>query len=394
MELSQERQVVSVQPDLPFLPLRVALLTNFIPPYVLPVLQRLSSKVGDLRVFISTAMESDRSWKPDWTGVHVTVQKTMTTAVRRRHPIGYSGPAFLHFPYDTIPLLRNYRPEIVISGQLGARTLQSLLYCKMSTARLITWADLSEHSEWGAGKIRSAVRRILLQSSDAVLVNGASGARYVERLGARTTAVFQLPLVRDMNDLFTIPVTRDRVISHRLLYVGQLIEGKGIHLFLAALGRWKRRHPQRPYKCWVVGEGPLRRELEQSARSNDLNVKFLGSMPFHELFRIYSSAGIFVFPTLSDTWGLVVNEALASGLPVLGSLFSQAVEELVEEGVTGWRFRPDQTEEIDAALDRALNTPEATLRQMRAAARARVESLTPEFAASRIIEAIIAAGRG
>jgi len=391
MELAQLQKAESLRFDLQPLPVRVAVLTNFIPPYMLPVLQRLSSKVADLRVFVSTTMEADRSWRLDWTGLHVTVQKTVTIAVRRRHPIGYSLPGFLHVPYDTVQLLHDFKPEIVISSQLGSRTLQSFLYCKMSRhARLITWADLSEHSECGIGKIRSATRRILLRSSDAVLVNGASGARYVERLGAPAKTVFRLPFVRDMDDLASLPVTRDSALSHRLLYVGQLIEHKGIHLFLAALARWKRHNPQRPHECWVVGEGPLQHELEQSARSNGLNVRFLGPVPFDELFRVYESAGIFVLPTLGDTWGLVVNEALAAGLPVLGSRFSQAVEELVEDGVNGWIFRSDQPEEIDSALDRALNAPEATLRQMRVAARARVEHLTPEFAAARIMEAITA----
>jgi glycosyltransferase involved in cell wall biosynthesis len=385
MELVQNQQVGSRKSDLAPLPLRVAVLINFVPPYLLPVLQKLSSKVADLRVFVSTTMEADRSWRVDWTGLQVMVQKTVTAAVRR---------GFLHFPYDTIPLLRNFRPDIVISSQLGARTLQSFLYCKMSpNARLITWADLSEHSECETGKMRLAIRQVLLQSSDAVLVNGSSGARYVERLGAQAKSIFHLPFVRDMNDFCSLPVTRESAMSHRLLYVGRLVANKGLSLFLAALARWKRRHPRRLDECWVVGEGPLQHELEQSARSNDLNVKFLGHVPFDELHRIYGSAGIFAFPTLGDTWGVVVNEALAAGLPVLGSRFSQAVEELVEDGVNGWTFRPDQSAEIDAALDRALNTPESALQQMRAAARARVERLTPEFAATRIIEAIIAAGR-
>jgi glycosyltransferase involved in cell wall biosynthesis len=392
MNRSPDRQV-PVKSDLQFLPLRVAILTNFIPPYLLPVLHRLSYKVADLHVFISTAMETDRSWEVDWTGLQVTVQKTMTTAVRRQRPLGYSVPSFLHFPYDTISLLRNYRPTVVISAQLGPRTLQSFLYCKMfGNARLITWADLSEHSECGTGKMRSAVRRLLLQSSDAVLVNGSSGARYVERLGAQAKTIFHLPFVREMNDLCSLPLTRDSAISHRLLYVGQLIQRKGIHLFLAALARRKRRHRQ--LECWVVGEGPLRHELEQSARWNGLNVKFLGDVPFDDLHRIYGSAGIFVLPTLEDTWGLVVNEALAAGLPVLGSRYSQAVEELVEDGVNGWTFRPDQSEELDAALDWALNSPETALRQMREAARTRVEHLTAEFAATRILEAIAASVRG
>jgi len=392
VEVSQSQQAASIKTDSRFLPLRVAILTNFIPPYLLPVLQRLSSQVAELHIFVSTEMEADRPWKLDWGGLQVTVQKTMTVAVSRRQPSGYSVPGYLHFSYDTIPLLRQYKPDIVISSQLGPRTLQSFLYCKMfRSVRLITWADLSERSECGTGKTRSAIRRILLQSSDAVLVNGSSGARYVERLGARAKTVFRVPFVRDMDDICSLPLTREGAVSHRLLYVGQLTERKGIHLFLAALKRWSCRRPQHPYECWVAGEGPLQQELQQSIRSQNLNVKFLGQVPFDDIFRTYGLAGIFVFPTLEDTWGVVVNEALAAGVPVLGSQYSQAVEELVQDGVNGWSFRPDKSEEMDAALERALNTSEPALCQMRVAARARVAHLAPEFAANRMIEAITAA---
>ena len=54
---------------------------------------------------------------------------------------------------------------------------------------------------------------------------------------------------------------------------------------------------------------------------------------------VYAKASLFAFPTLADEWGVVVNEAMAAGLPVLGSIYSQAVEELVEDGVSGWVFR-------------------------------------------------------
>src|SRR5580698_2259723 len=201
----QGQQVVSGKSDLPAPRLRVALLTNFIPPYLLPVLRGLSSKVADLHVFISTAMEADRFWAVDWTGLQVTVQKTMTTGVRRKHPIGYSVPGYLHFSYDTIPLLSRYKPNVVISSQLGPRTMQSFLYCKMSQdARLITWADLSEQSECGTGKARSAIRRILLQSSDAILVKGGGGPRFVKRWGAGGRAFFGVPLGGNMTGLIPL----------------------------------------------------------------------------------------------------------------------------------------------------------------------------------------------
>jgi glycosyltransferase involved in cell wall biosynthesis len=103
---------------------------------------------------------------------------------------------------------------------------------------------------------------------------------------------------------------------------------------------------------------------------------------------LYAQAGIFVLPTLADEWGLVVNEAMAAGLPVLGSAYSQAVEELVEDCLTGWTFRPGQAGEMYKALDRALRTPHEKLEEMRRSARRQVENLTPQFVADLVLQAI------
>lgn len=85
---------------------------------------------------------------------------------------------------------------------------------------------------------------------------------------------------------------------------------------------------------------------------------------------------------------LVVNEAMAAGVPVLGSRYSQAVEELVEDGVNGWVFSPDDPDDFDAALQRAIETPRPVLLEMGEAARRTVAHLTPQWAAERIADVI------
>jgi len=370
-------------------PVRVALLTNFIPPYFLPVLREFSSMVSELHIFLSTRMEGNRDWQPHWDGLNVQVQKTFTTVLNRKHGLGFSSEYYLHLPYDTIARLRNCMPDVIISGQLGFRTFQS--YCfnmlRPKTA-LVAWADLSEHTETGIGWFRRSLRKRLLCHSDAVLVNGQSGAKYVAQLRADSSRIVCMPFVRDMSDLLSIPLLRDRAApERRLLYVGHLLEGKGVHLLLGALARWHRSNPNQSCELSIVGDGPMRKELEQLATVSGVKVRFLGSVPFERLRSVYASADIFVFPTLSDTWGVVVNEALAAGMPVLGSQLSQAVNELVVDGRNGWIFRPDRSEEFDARLFEALTTPPAVLYEMGRAGRVTVERLTPEFAAARMVHA-------
>ena len=98
--------------------------------------------------------------------------------------------------------------------------------------------------------------------------------------------------------------------------------------------------------------------------------------------------GDLALPTLADEWAVVVNEAMTSGMPVLGSLYSQAVEEIVEDGVSGRTFRPDRPDEMYSGIDRALATAAESLQEMRARARQRAMASTPRFAAEKIQQAI------
>jgi len=85
--------------------------------------------------------------------------------------------------------------------------------------------------------------------------------------------------------------------------------------------------------------------------------------------REYEHGGALVFPALAGDWGLVVNEAMAAGLPVLGSVYDQAVEELVVGGENGWTFRPDRPGEVYSKLDPFFAASELDLNRVMLSAR-------------------------
>src|SRR5256885_11449221 len=105
--------------------LRAALLTNCIPPYWTATFSNLSDRISDLRIFLSTPMEGNRAWQPDWGDLHVTVQRCWTYTANRRHELGFSDEVWRHIPYDTLPVLIRNGPDVVGFARLGFRTLQA-----------------------------------------------------------------------------------------------------------------------------------------------------------------------------------------------------------------------------------------------------------------------------
>jgi glycosyltransferase involved in cell wall biosynthesis len=368
---------------------KTVLLTNFIPPYRLELFRSLQGLLNELRIFVSTRMEPGRPWPVDWKELNVTVQRSISWQRTWRHPQGFAESLCWHVPWDTIQLLRQHRPDVVISGELGARSILSSLYCWMNPGtRHIIWATVSEHTEQRRGLLRSLVRHSLLPRADAVLVNGKSGERYVRGFDVRKERIFVAPYTTDMSRLLSLPLSRDEQSRRRLLFVGQLVERKGLSPFLAALVRWGQAHPQQYAQLCMVGDGPLRTSLQSLSLPDNVSVSWTGAVSYEDIATYYRQGGIFVFPTLADEWGLVTNEAMAAGLPVLGSVYSQAVEELIEDSRTGWRFIPDDPDDVDRALQRALSTASSALEEMGALARCRVRELTPELVAQKIQTAV------
>ncbi len=366
---------------------RVALLTTEIQPYRHALFGELRTRFCDFRVFVSRPKKLHRPL-PDWS-IDVTYQHTLLLRSVWHHPTGFRESAPVAIPYDTLWVLHRFRPDVVISGEMGLRTIQALAYRRLQpTTRLVLWATASEENERGRGRWREALRRWLVPRVDAVIVNGQNGAGYVRRCGARQERIVPIPQTTHVQEFARANLNRTPPQARRLLYVGQLIERKGIMPFLDTLRTWSRLHPDRDVEFWLAGAGELRPSIERQVFPPNVALRCLGNIDYADLPDTYAQAGIFAFPTLADEWALVVNEALASGLPVLGSVYSQAVEELTVDGVTGWHYRPDHPSEMLQALDRALTTSDADLLRMRAAGRERALRMTPEYVADRIVDVV------
>jgi glycosyltransferase involved in cell wall biosynthesis len=128
-----------------------------------------------------------------------------------------------------------------------------------------------------------------------------------------------------------------------LLFVGRLSHEKNIMMLPDAYRAVAGPH----VRLAIVGDGPARAELERSMRG--LPVTFTGYLTGEALADTYASADLFTFPSTTETFGQVVQEAMASGLPVVGAQ-AEGVCDIVQPGVTGLLARPNDTQDFTAAV--------------------------------------------
>ncbi len=371
------------------LPLKVVVASPFIAPHKLPIWQELAGRVERLTLLLSTEMEPNRRWQAESGGLDVRIQKTTTFTLPWRHKHGFTDPCYVHIPRRMIRELRELAPDVVISGELGIRSLFSSVYRALfPRTKLIFWCAVAESTEIGRGMARYMLRRSILGRADRLLTNSNSGRCYLQRMGVPAERIDRVVYPTTQGFYERGCDTRPQSAAHRLLFVGQLIERKGLLPFAAALIRWAERHPERAIEFTLIGSGPLESKLRALKSQANLKIDLLGQCDYEAIIHAHAQAGIFAFPTMADDWGMAACEAMASGLPVLGSIYSQAVNELCEEGVTGWRFRVSDAGEMDRALDAALNTSPEDLNAMRSAARRQVSGLTPEHTVDQVLESI------
>src|SRR5687767_12825084 len=252
--------------------MRVALLTNFVPPYRLSLFRAIAEQAGELRVFVSTRMEKGRPWEPDWSGLDVVLQRTLSM----NHTWGngdFKEVAERHIPYDTLAQLRRWAPDVIIAGELGPRSIQAMWYGRLTRTPVVVWATLSDYLEAGRSKLVHAMRRRLVKRASAVIVNGESGADYIKRLGVSDERLLRIPCTTDMNALFDLPIQPAEV---ELVYIGSISERKGLHKFLDGLAEYARNAPSRKIKLTVVGDGPMRAKLQQQTLPESVSIRWVG----------------------------------------------------------------------------------------------------------------------
>jgi len=173
-----------------------------------------------------------------------------------------------------------------------------------------------------------------------------------------------------------------------VLFSGKLIEKKQPLMLIEAFARLRARHD---CALLIAGDGPLRPEAEAlAARLGLADVRFAGFLNQSELPMAYAAADVFVLPSkLHETWGLVVNEAMNFGLPVVLSDKVGCAEDLVPGDRNGFTFGHRSVTQLASALE-ALVADEALRRRLGEQGRAHIERYSIEACADGIVAACLA----
>lgn len=357
-------------------PYRLAAVTSHPVQYQAPLFQRLASHpcveltvfygddrsvAGDVDAGFGREVQWDRPLLEGYRSLFLTRTQTAGGPLSRLAADARIIGLLWRERFDAV-FIHSYATRLSLLAYLGALASGTPVLLRTESERLRPrrrWTEM----------LKQLVLRPLLALTSAVLVIGNANRRFYEHYGVPRVRQFFTPYSVD-NDYFLaqcdlVETARSqRRHAHGwaddvtvIGFSGKLIPRKGVEDIVDAVANLQAEGCRAG--LLIIGDGPGRAALEERARSRQLKwTVFAGFRNQSELAAWYVCMDGFVLPSRFETWGLVLNEAMLFGLPVIASSMVGAGEDLIEEGKNGYIFDMGNVDALTAKLRSLLASPD------------------------------------
>jgi glycosyltransferase involved in cell wall biosynthesis len=288
-----------------------------------------------LKVFFAGLGDKRRKWKIDLNGCLFKYEVLESRAIKLR------GRESLAFTYPGLyRILARERPVAIITDGFSVATTKFWLRSLFTATPYLIWSGAIEGDYDAVSRIRLWHRRTLVKRASGFVVYGTLAKEYLMRLGARPEdihiAINTVDTEFFRNSVMKWRQQEQQSAPHGILYLGDLTERKHVSPLLHAVKILSEIRSD--FVLYLVGDGPERSSLESLVQSLRIEhfVRFEGFVQKDGLPEYFARSCCFLFQTRHDIWGLVLVEAMASGLPCIASIHAGATRDLIQDGKTGF----------------------------------------------------------
>ena len=268
--------------------------------------------------------------------------------------------------------------DIVVLSSFTSLTGQWLMRGPLRRKRWVFWGERLRRNSGTKELIQRRLAAPISRASGIVGIGRAAEEDYRRRFP--NLPHFCIPYHCDLSAFFALhrPDTSAQV---KFLYCGQMIERKGVDLLLLAFDRLVSRAIDA--QLFLVGrEADLPKFLAMVSPSTRSRVRYLGFRAPEKLPELFGQSDVFVLPSRHDGWGVVINQALAAGLPIITSNAVGAGLDLVQDGLNGMRVAADDVDSLYHSMEMLAINPEMA-RKWGKTSRERARDLTPKAGAEK-----------
>ena len=291
----------------------------------------------------------------------------------------------------TFGLLSNLNVDVVvIAGYARLPMLIALFWSLWYRKPAILLSESKEDDEpriWW----KEIIKKWLISNYSSALVGGNPHKNYLIKLGFPENAIFTGYDVVNNNTFHPTTIKNlPSPLKHPFfLAINRFVQKKNLPFLLSAYASYQQHQGDTAWHLVLCGDGELRPELENQISQHNLQnfVHLSGFLQQEDLLPYFAHAQCFIHASTTEQWGLVVNEAMAAGLPVLVSNRCGCFEDLVTEGVNGFGFDPENQDQL-IYLMLKMSSGDVDLEAMGSASLQQIQNFTPEHFAEGLKQAI------
>ncbi|WP_420149232.1 glycosyltransferase family 4 protein [Spirosoma sp.] len=293
--------------------------------------------------------------------------------------------------------VRKFRPDVItLTGYYDPAQIMLLLWAKMTGIRVIMQNE-STAADHQRGNWKEALKRSIFRLCDGFFCFGNQSADYLIQLGVRPEKIL---LRKNAVDNNAIRAGYEQALINReqqqqalglrpnnFVFVGRLIAFKNLSMLLTAFAEAQKQSAQAAgWGLILLGDGPEHDQLSHQIKALNLtvSVRLIPGRPWYQVPEVLAMSNALVLPSRSEPWGLVVNEAMACGMPVLVSDRCGCVPDLVQDGKNGFIFSPDQPDQLTQLLLRFINE-QVNVSEMSRWAQKLIAPYAPEVVAQEML---------
>lgn len=320
--------------------MKILYVTNIPSPYRAFFFDQLAKHQGlDLKVVYCASNESDRKWSiPEINHRHVFLPRRM---VKFRN-------ARIYFQFEVLNHIESFNPDLVITGGFSPTMLLSMFKARRIRSKLALNTDAWEHIEEDYSRWHIRLRKLLYPYFDFFFPVSKKGAEnIIKNYRVTESKVFCVPYVIDQRPFRAL---RDVEKEYDLIFSGQLIDRK-IPLFFTDVVLSLSERMNKPVRVVLLGSGPMQEEVLDRLTSPQVILTFPGFVQKEDIPTYFCKSKVFLFPTKSDGWGVVSNEAIAAGIPSIISRYAGAADDIVQHDVNGYVLENNKEEWVEKTFE-------------------------------------------
>jgi glycosyltransferase involved in cell wall biosynthesis len=376
---------------------RLVILTEIISPYRIPLFNALTRR-NDVDLHVIFLAETDPGLR-QWLVYKNEIQFSYEILPSWRTQIGHYNVLLNRGIWSA---LNAAHPHAILCGGYNyVASWQTLLWARTHSVPILLWSESHQQEQRRTGVLVEFMKTEFIQRCNGFVVPGQMATEYLRTRRIKPDVIFTAPNAVD-NDLFASAAADARANAatrrHQLnlpgryiLFVGRLVREKGVFELLAAYAKLNHRIREQVGLVFA-GDGVARSELEKQAVAiSPGTIRFPGFVHREQLATLYALAEMLVLPTYTDTWGLVVNEAMACGLPVILSRAAGCAPDLIKESWNGLLIPPTDVPLLAAAMESLATQPDVCAK-LGAHSAQHISHFSSEAWSAGIVEAVDALG--